>query len=740
MKIRNLLFVLFFSSAIATGLAAPATTEYSDSILQLSEISITAVKRVSNSEHSAGTTNRISQKEVESRNIITTKDISAIIPNFFIPDYGSRITSTIYSRGLGARIDQPVIGLNIDNVPILNKDNYDFDISDIESIEVMKGPQGTLYGRNTMGGVINVSTLSPLSYQGTRIILEYGKENSIKAGVSHYSKPTDNFGISGGLHYYHTDGFFRNSFNGEKCDKENSARASLKLQWQPSEQIIIENSANATITRQGGYPYEFVGTGQISYNDTCFYRRNSFIDGLTLRINSDKVSLTSVTSYQHINDNMTLDQDFLPLPYFTLSQMRKEHAITEDIILKGKNESKIHWLAGIFGFYKRAEMDVPVVFKDYGIRELIESHWDNDKYPLLWDKRNFTLGTDLTLPNFGTAVYGEVSADFERLTLIAGLRFDYERAELQYKSDCSTSYTIYDATGKPYSHRPVEIHNTGKLRRAFTQLLPKISVIYNADKNASFYATAAKGYKAGGFNTQMFSDVLQQQLMKQYFDLGMQYNVDDVVGYKPEKSWNYEIGGKLNFADGKFSAAFSAFYIHCTDQQLTIFPDGTTTGRIMANAGKTRNAGTEITLSTSPIDNLQITASYGYTNAKFLKFEDGKHNYSGKFIPYAPQNTIFANAMYTVETGNGFLKYITAGAGITGAGKIYWNESNSLSQNFYILLNGNIRFSGDNYSLDLWTKNATSTQYSTFYFVSMEHEFLQRGKPSQFGATIRINI
>lgn len=147
------------------------------------------------------------------------------MPNFYIPEYGSRITSSIYVRGMGARIDQPVVGLVVDNVPVLNKDNYDFDIADIESLQMLRGPQSTMYGRNTMGGVVSIRTLSPLSFQGCRLLLEYGKANTTKASVSHYSRPSRSFGVGGNVSVYHTDGFFRNLNNGKTCDKETSGRA-----------------------------------------------------------------------------------------------------------------------------------------------------------------------------------------------------------------------------------------------------------------------------------------------------------------------------------------------------------------------------------------------------------------------------------------------------------------------------------------------------------------------------------
>ena len=100
----------------------------------------------------------VGRETIERRGVTAIKELSQLVPNFHIPDYGSRMTPSVYVRGLGARIDQPVMGLNVDNVPYLSKDDYDFDLADIERVEVLRGPQSTLYGRNTMGGVMNIYT------------------------------------------------------------------------------------------------------------------------------------------------------------------------------------------------------------------------------------------------------------------------------------------------------------------------------------------------------------------------------------------------------------------------------------------------------------------------------------------------------------------------------------------------------------------------------------------------------
>ena len=716
-----------------------------DTIRTLEAVNVTAMKRSSEAGRKTESATTLTKTAVERMNITSAKAASAIAPNFYVPDYGSRVTSSIYVRGIGTRIDQPAIGMNVDNIPILNKDNYDFDIFDIAGIEIRRGPQSIMFGRNTMGGLIDIRTISPATYQGTRILAEYANAASYRIGMGHYARPSNAFAVGGNIALSATDGFFKNLYNGENCDKERNGRASLKAILKPSSELIIENTLSASLVRQGGYAYEYTATNEVNYNDTCSYRRTAVIDGLTMRRQFANFSLASITSYQYLNDDMRLDNDFLPLPYFTLTQTKQEHAFTEDLVAKSREDARIKWIGGVFGFYRHSKVDAPVLFKDYGIDQFIESKWNemNPSYPIYWDTDNFILGSSFALPNYGIAAYGEAAADFGAFSLAAGLRIDYEETRLNYNSDCSTSYTVYERTPEgnvPYSHRPVEIHMDGNLRRSFVQLLPKVSLCYNLPgEKGNLYASFSKGYKAGGFNTQMFSDVLQQELMGR-MGIGQRYDINSVVGYKPEKSWNYEIGGKFSFAGGRVLLDASAFYIDCRDQQLTVFPEGISTGRIMTNAGRTRSTGAELSVSAYPINRLELRASYGHTNAKFRKYDNGKADYKGNYIPYAPKNTLFVGATYSIPVNSRQLHSISISANASGAGRIYWNEANTASQPLYMLLNGNVRFLGAAYSLDLWIKNVTSTQYNTFYFVSIEHEFLQRGKPRQFGATLRINI
>ncbi|MDE6679799.1 MAG: TonB-dependent receptor, partial [Muribaculaceae bacterium] len=246
----------------------------------------------------------------------------------------------------------------------------------------------------------------------------------------------------------------------------------------------------------------------------------------------------------------------------------------------------------------------------------------------------------------------------------------------------------------------------------------------------------AKGYKSGGYNTQMFSEVLQQRLMG-IMGIGGNDDIDAIVGYRPEKSWNYEIGAHLWPTDGLGIEA-ALFYIDCRDQQLTMFPEGTTTGRMMTNAGQTRSMGAELTVHYRPVTDWNLTASYGLTDARFVHFNDGRADYAGKRLPYVPASTLFVQGIYSHSWKNSFIDNLTAEVNMRGTGDIYWNEANTQRQKFYVLPGAQITAESGVVSLSVWGRNLTATHYDTFYFVSMGNEFVQRAKTREIGATLTV--
>ena len=731
--IRQAIHIIFLSACILlhamSVCAAPALPEDStpvlaDSVIQVEDIQVTAIKQGLNLRNQPVTASVIGRTDLERRHVAALKEVSQVVPNFHTPDYGSRMTSSIYIRGLGARIDQPVMGLNIDNIPYLNKDAYDFDLTDIERIEVLRGPQSTLFGRNTMGGVINVYTLSPFTFEGVRLGMEYGSGNTQKYRISTYYKTSERVGFSVGAYYSKTDGFFKNLYTGEKCDWERSGGGRFKVQYRNLHGLRIDNTFSFVKLEQGGYPYAYAETGQIAYNDPSDYRRTNFNDGLTIRYEGEKFSVASITSYQYLDDRMNLDQDFLPLSYFTLTQARREHAVTEDLVFRSPDDKAYRWLLGAFGFYRHTTMHAPVLFKEDGIRNLILDRFEPQGIHAEWGEDTFLLDSRFRTPDYGAALYHESTYDAGRRRFTAGLRVDFEASKLHYRSYAEATYTTQTPDGTSYPHA-ILVDQPGTLKQSFTEILPKISVLYRmgSSRRNTLYATVSKGYKAGGFNTQMFSDVLQQQVMKQ-MGFGSLYDVADVVTYKPEKSWNYEVGAHLSTPSHKVQADLALFYIDCRDQQLTVFPEGQVTGRLMTNAGRTRSFGGEASLLATLWRNLDLQVAYGYTRATFVKFDTGKADYAGNFIPYAPQHTLYAGASYTLRTGWNWLEYVIFRVAANGAGRIYWNEATTFSQPFYALLEASIRFEHRHWAVDVWGRNLTDTRYDTFYFMSIGNSFL----------------
>ena len=767
------IFTLFFA-LIATG-TAMAVVEPADTTrhVVVDDVSIIASAP---KQHFGLSKEPISSSVVNldfmNREVVrSVKDLSALMPNFYQPDYGSRMTSSIYVRGFGARIDQPVMGMMVDGVSYMNKNNYDFEFADVARVELLRGPQSTLYGRNTMGGQMNIYTLSPLHYEGVRGELEYGSGNSARAKLNFYDKVGDKFAYSVGAYANRTDGFVDNAYDGSDVDWGKSGGARLRVIWQMGRGWSLDNVASFGYNDEGGYAYapydeQTQSVGKVNYNDPSTYMRYNFSDGLILSHMGEKYKFTATTSYQFMHDRMHMDNDLTPASIFTLVQEQKEHAVTEDVVLRTNDSSRRwQWIAGAYGFYKTTDMNAPVKFMQDGISDLILGNMPAMiKQFLTIDP--FVLDSNFDIPTYGMALYHESSLRAgERWRFTAGLRLDYEASKMNYDNFTIVNYSFNMPPMGPsmppisINNRPVEVPFKGEEKLDYLELLPKVAVNFTTGVG-DLYATATRGYKAGGFNTQIFSDILQNKLKTALMADAMgsmggggrptsqqpntnpsqggstaSYDEASVTTYDPEYSWNYEVGGHLRFAQGRVNVDFAAFWIECRDQQLTVFPEGQTTGRMMSNAGKSRSRGVELSATWEVTDNLMLSANYGYTQAKFEEFNDGNNDYSGNYLPYAPQNTSSAAVSYRIPLNCAVLDDITLNASWQGAGKIYWNEANTLHQNFYSLLNASVELRKGDYTLSLWGRNLANTDYYTFYFMSMGSSFMNVGKPCRWGAT-----
>ncbi len=756
---KKLFVILLFSVfALTTTLAGEVKTT------QLDEFVLEApIKEGKNIEEQPVSFNAFYMSDIEKKNSTAARDLADFVPNFHIPDYGSQMTSSIYVRGSGARIDQPVVVMLIDNVPILNKNNYDFDLFDVSRAEFLRGPQGTLYGRNSLCGLIHFTTLSPFAYQGCRFAVDYSTGNTIQAKASIYKKLSEKFGFSLAVKAKHSNGFFTNRYDDSLCDPLNSLSLRSRQIWKRSSTLSFENTISANLLRQGGYAYQLIdsiGRHSVNYNDECHYNRTGILDGFIVKYNQSKFSFSSITSYQYLNDDMLLDNDFLPQSYFTLDQSQLEHAVTEEIIIQSNNKEKHwNWKFGSYGFYKHGSMDAPVTFGREGIQKLILDNANagihkglSDEYNLDFQNNTLPINSEFELPTIGAAVYHQSNFKVRKWEFTVGLRVDYEHATMRYDNQTVIDYIFsYPLDGEIYS--PVNRLNSklkGETDKTFFEVLPKFCVQYNIHHKNHVYLNVAKGYKAGGFNTQIFSDILQSQLKKDLMEeLGFSlenqtdYDVTKHTSYEPEYNWTYELGGHFKDLKNWLDVNVSLFFVRSRNQQLTVFPPGQNTGRMMTNAGRSRSFGAEITLSKSPFaafPALRLNATYGYTNAKFTNYHSGTKSYDGKFVPYSPKHQATLQVGYTFYINRKLCDQINVSTDWRGMGEVYWDEENTESQPFYNIFDADVTLQKGDLSLSVWSKNIGGAEYECFRFTSMGNQFCQLGKPRQIGISINYDL
>ena len=324
----------------------------------------------------------ISQKTMEANHITSLKGVSGLVPNLFIPDYGSRLTSAVYIRGIGSRINTPAIGLYVDDIPYVDKSAFDFGFYEIERMDVLRGPQGTLYGRNTMGGLVRIYTRNPRNYEGTDIHLGANSGNSrLSASITHYHKVCSDFAFSAGGYFEKASGFFRNDFTGKKVDGLASGGGRMRGLYTPTERLTFDININYDYSDEGAYPYFYTGSttaeenygskiGKITNNRESSYRRGLLNTGVNICYKTDKWQLNAITGYQNINDRMFMDQDFLSDDIYTLEQKQRINTLTEEITIKNIGESKWKRVTGINLMRQWLHTEAPVTFYEDGLRWL----------------------------------------------------------------------------------------------------------------------------------------------------------------------------------------------------------------------------------------------------------------------------------------------------------------------------------------------------------------------------------
>ena len=693
----------FITTLTATALAVTLNAAPEDSATiggTIDEVSVVGFKQ-DRASISPVSQQAIGERFIENNQLMGIRDLSGMIANFYMPDYGSRQYSPIYIRGIGSRVNSPSVGVYVDGIPYFDRTVLDMDLFGVSKVEVLRGPQGTLFGRNASAGLINVFTRSPLDYQGTSARVSYGSYNDLLVAASTYNKVSRNFGLSLAANYHHTDGFLTNTFLNNKADRMDNGTIRLGAAWKPTERWTSRFTATLDLTRQNGYPYAPYNpqTGilqPIAYNRESSYRRLVGTLGMSWRYDADGWSLNSQTAFQHNNGRIEVDQDYSPQDIFAVKMPHRQNQISQEYTLRSTNDSRYQWIVGAFGFHQQDHFTV------YTTRIASKLYEVNQN----------------KLPTMGFALYHVSTFNIVKgLWASAGIRFDWEKNSLK---NFSKKIKLTDPNEPPIL-KPLDPKDGWQITgfdasRIDRQITPKFTLKYQFTPFRMIYATVAKGYKAGGFNAVRETDA-------------------DYT-YKPEHTWNYELGAKWSFLKGLLAFEASAFYIDWQHQQLSVTVPAL--GNVVRNVGHSNSKGFELALNATPLPSLSLQASYGYTYAKMLEARMGVgKDYSGNMLPLVPRHTLSFNANYVVNNLGRFADKLMFNANLTGVGPLYWREDNAVKQSFYTLLNLKAALTRGIFTLEVWSRNTLATNYLTYYFVAPT-PMAQKGKPFTIGTTLMV--
>lgn len=781
------------------GIALPisADTALSDSskVFDIDEVVVVSQpKEVLRLRQQALSSTSLSSSLMKKMGVSDLRDLSRFVPNFVMPNYGSRLSSSVYVRGIGSRVNSPAIGLYLDGIPVMSKSSFNLHNYQLSRVDVLRGPQGTLYGQNTEGGLVKMYSRNPFDYQGTDIRLSYGSKYFRNVEAAHYQKFNQHVALSLAGFYEGQNGFFRNTNTGDRSDQYNEAGGKMLLKTRFDSGWKMDVLANYQYVDQNGFPYGKLDleTGKADLPASTFpgtYRRNNLITGLKLGYTGKGYDFTSVSSYQYVKDRMLMDQDYLSADYMHILQEQLQNSFTQELSLKSNKAVGDFWHWTVGGFFSKQWLKTngPVFFDDAmtaPIGNAIQQQMYTAIHALMVKKMmaqglpevaakaaasaaiekagGISMGVSMGAPGLyhtpqtNLGFYHESNFDItSRLVATLGLRYDYLHTGIHYQSSAYMAMTANMMGQKAtYTLRSALDEKTND---DYSQFLPKIGITYRLDdQQSNIYATISKGYRAGGYNIQMFSDILQtelnanrQQALRGDYDVphtAEDYEkVNQTISYKPEVSWNYEVGSHLNLFNHALHLDLSAFYMKVRNQQLSVMAGNYGFGRMMVNAGRSHSCGIEAALR-GQLANGQLDwmLNYGYTHAVFDEYTDGEGenavSYKDKRVPYVPMHTLCAMADYRVDFNSSFLHNMVFGANINMQGKTYWDNANTYSQDVYAVLGAHVAFDFGILQLNLWGKNLTDTNYNTFAVdnaaTGKREYFAQRGNPFQCGVDL----
>nr|WP_303649895.1 TonB-dependent receptor [Desulfobotulus pelophilus] len=647
---------------------------------------ITASKRESSLDEFAGS---ISVKDGQFLMDHDIKDISGLtrfIPNVYFKKANSG--DAIVTRGIST-IDTSLfspMGLYINDVsyPLAFMQNQL--LTDIKRVEVLRGPQGTLYGRNSESGVINVVLEEPGDEIRASASLSAGNYASWNGHAS-VSGPVMEDSLFLGLSVTgrKSDGFITNEVTGkDNVADEESSSARGTLRWAAGDRFELVTILDGTYRDRGISTLRFedgpYASGRHKVRSDEKDRTDEKETGGVVKMSwqGDQALFTSITSNRRFTKDFLHDFDRTPVKLGTTDMHIDQDNRSQEFRAASSGNTHHSWLIGLFGYTEDIDTSIAL----------------NHVSPLMAKNRV----TDSKHEGF--AVFGQLTYQItERLKLTGGLRGEYASA--------TGTQTFTSNLG------PVTFDE----KLSSTEWLPMVAASYVLADNLTAYATCARGWLAGGYN---------------YFSA----NSQESFGYDPEYTINYEAGIKTNFFDRRLKADLSVFYIDIDDKQIREeVPGGGPGVWRFSNAAKAHSKGIELDVTALPLGNLEVFTSIGLASTEIDTWQgttDGTpFDYSGNSLPWAPEFTWNVGVGYYMN--NGFYGI----ADVSGAGKQYFDAANTLRDDSHALVNLKLGYALPHMDISFYCHNLLDEKYATKKVKNMQgFTMVEDGEPLTFGLTL----
>ena len=683
---------------------------------QLDDVVVTAEKKEESLQKLPVSITALSSKQVNDFRLWDNKELTAIAPNLYSNNSGDNRNVTSV-RGITTTSYDPAVATYIDGVNQFSLDTYISTLFDVERVEVLRGPQGTLYGRNAMGGVINIITKQPSNNTNGFAEINIGNYNQQRYSLGFRTplvKDKLYLGVAGV--YNSRDGFYTNTFYNKSYDKQNSFTGNYYLKYLPANNWAITlNVKNQQNRNHGAFPLagtvdDAFGTPyEIAQNATAKMIDNTLNASLSINHSGSSLNFTSLTAWQnnHRYYNAPLDGDFSPLDAITIindygNKWNNVKVFTQEFRFNSPANlvSRFKWTAGVYFFHQY-------------IPNKQATHFGKDAEIFGVPDIDFSTINTSEGKNTGIAGYGQVSyALTNKLELIGGLRYDYENKRLGVMGE-------YQKDGQPAF---VTLPDTST-KADFSAVSPKLGLHYTAATNTNLFLTYSRGYRTGGL-TPLSSDPSQPPLYP----------------YKPEYSNNIEAGVKNSFYNGRLQLNVTAFYTHVNDAQVPtlILPDAIT---VTKNTGKLNSKGVELELAAMPVKGLQLGYNFGYTDAtyKSLKVSQGGEavDLDGKKQIFTPAFTSMLTAQYAyVISKKQEISLIVRGEWFS-FGETYFDLGNNIKQSPYSLFNVRAGVSTKHLELFFWGRNLGSEKYIAYAY---DFGATHLGDPKTYGVTLRATL